>query len=69
MTDDLRDALTDIGGVGESRADEIMALLESHETSSDLDGVGEKLDEALAYAEAGRPDYAMKFVRQARDAL
>jgi len=66
--DSLRDALTDIRGVGEATADTILETLDSH-GSGVSDAVSENLRKAHDEHRNGDAEYAGKFVRRAIDAL
>lgn len=59
----MRDDLQDIHGIGEAKADEIMAVVDAHDTG----GVDRDLvEEGYAYlVEEERPGYAEKFFRRA----
>jgi len=54
----LKDDLLAIDGVGEATADKILAVVEEHQGT-------ENLQEAIAYLDAGRPDYAQKYIKKA----
>jgi hypothetical protein len=55
---ELKDDLLAIDGVGEATADKMLAVVEEHQETGNL-------EEAIAYLEAGRPDYAQKYIRKA----
>lgn len=68
MVDDLKNALQDIHGIGEVKAEEILAVVAAHgyDTSDEVRGY---LENAHDHYEAGQPGHADKFVRRALDAL
>lgn len=68
MTDDLHAALTEINGIADARADEILDVIDEHGDAPDGD-VRELVDTAWEYHAAGQHEYAAKFVRKARDQL
>ena len=59
----LHDRLTDIDGIGDSRADEILELV------GDTTGVKEDLETALAYMDNDNAEYARKFIENALEDL
>lgn len=59
MDDELKDDLTSISGVGEATAEKIMAVVDTPEGD-----VEENVSEAIAYLEAGRPGYALKYLKR-----
>ena len=67
MTDDnLRDELTEIRGVGEATADEILDVLDERD---DVDDVRDYVQEVHDHHQAGEHQYAAKYVQRAHDAL
>lgn len=58
----IKDDLMEIRGIGEAKADAIIAVLE--ETQSN-EKVASLLSDALSYYEDDRPGYAKKYVEQA----
>lgn len=60
MSDDLREALQDIDGIGPATADKVLETLADHGAG----GVPGEVGEALAYLDAGRPGYAAKYLRR-----
>lgn len=69
MATDLRDDLTEIHGVGDATADEILAVLDEHGQGGVPDTVRDHIQEAHDHHQAGEHEYAAKFVRRAVDAL
>lgn len=72
MPDDLRDALTDIHGIGDAKADQILDVVHDHDVgleSNRLAAARDAIDDALDYHEADRHEYAWKFARRAHDIL
>ena len=68
----LRDELTEIRGVGDAKADEMLDILDAHDGvdgGADVEAASEHVKSALEYAESGDVEYAVKFLRRARDAL
>lgn len=79
MDDDLHDALTDIKGVGDATADEILATVADYERARstgprdengdplfpDADGTGRLLEKAIAAAHAGEDRDAAVYLRRA----
>lgn len=63
MSDDLRDALMDIHGIGEAKAGEILDVVDEH----GRDGVPEEVREAAEHIEAGMEGTALKFLRRLMD--
>lgn len=63
---DLKDALTEIDGIGDARADEILAVIADHDTPSDVEA---HLRDAVDAHDAGQHSYAAKHTRAALDAL
>lgn len=61
----VRDDLTEIHGIGDAKADEIMAVVAEHEGAPDA--VRDNLADAVSYLDADQPEYAEKFVRRAYD--
>lgn len=61
----LKDELTDIRGIGDATADEVLAVVDNHGDSE----VEELLAEALGYFDSGKPWYARKFVEEAKEEL
>ena len=59
------DPLTDIHGIGESKAEEIRRVIDSEGNSDAKDA----LENALDYMDAGNHEYAEKFVRRAYEGL
>jgi len=55
---DLKGDLLAIDGVGEATAEKILAVVEEYQET-------EKLQEAIAYLEAGNTDYAKKYIKKA----
>lgn len=68
MADDLHDALTDIHGIGDAKAEQIRDVLDAH-ASGGTDAVREHLESAVDYHDDGQHAYAAKFVRRALAAL
>jgi hypothetical protein len=68
MSDDLRDALTDIRGVGDAKADEIMTVFDEYERGVP-DEVRSDLEAAYDYYQEGQYSYAGKFLRRAVEGL
>lgn len=64
--EELRDALTEIRGVGDATAEEILAVLDDHGADDD---VATLIEEAHDHHAAGEHQYAAKYVRRAHDAL
>jgi len=62
----LKDALQEIRGIGESKADEIMTVFEDYQQEQGEDYPPEVV-EALDYLESGNPEYAKKFLRRVVD--
>ena len=63
MSDQLKADLMDIHGIGEAKADKILAVLADHD---DAPGdVTALLEQALSAHEAGHHAYAAKYVRRA----
>lgn len=62
MADDLHAALTEIEGIGDARADEVLAVLDSHDGNSDVVGL---LEQAAEHHDDGRHAYAAKYVHEA----
>jgi hypothetical protein len=60
----MRDALTDIQGVGPKTADKIMQVVEKHETDGEC---VENVQEALGYLDEGQPGYARKYLERVVD--
>lgn len=52
---ELKDDLLAIDGVGEATAEKILAIVESHRET-------ENLEKAIAYLEAGQTGYAKKYI-------
>lgn len=73
MAEELTDELRTIDGVGEARAEEIVAIVDDHRDDQDddldVDDVRDLLESALDYHENGDHQYAEKFVRRALEAL
>lgn len=65
MADDLEDELTEIRGVGDATAEEILAVLDEYADDDVDDVVREQIQEAHDHHEAGEHQYAAKFVRRA----
>lgn len=65
MTEDLRDQLTDIRGVGDATADEIFDVLTDYEDSGVSDDLRENITAAWDYYENGQESYAEKYLRRA----
>lgn len=61
----LKDELTDIRGIGDATADEVLAVVDNH-GDSDVESL---LEEALGYFDSGKPWYARKFVEEAKEEL
>lgn len=60
----LKDDLMDIPQVGESRAEEIIEVVEEHSTDSQAQ---ENVEKALEELDEGRPGYARKFLERVVD--
>lgn len=58
----LHDELTEIQGVGDATAEKILAVVDAHDVSGELEAA---LTDAVGYHEAGQHEYAEKFVRRA----
>jgi len=56
----LKSDLQEIHGIGESKAEEILTLVEESEEYGQTANVGEAID----YIEAGHPEYALKFLKE-----
>lgn len=70
--EDLKDKLTTINGIGESRADLILDyVFEFYNWGGEdrSDELREQLETALEYLDQGRPEYAEKFIRRAHSQL
>lgn len=65
---ELKGAFMDVDGIGDARADELLAIVaaQGYDTGDELKAL---LEDALDYHEAGEHAYAEKFVRRALDAL
>lgn len=68
-TEALHAALTEISGIGDARAREILDVLAAHDSGAGTARALEALDDAISYADQGDYEYAMQFVRDARDEL
>lgn len=69
---ELHDALTDINGVGEARADEILDVLAEYNRGRDDAALREaqaNLQKAADHHAEGAHEYAQKFVERARGAV
>ncbi len=62
---ELKDALTDIKGVGPATADSILEVLEEHGGSEADTQTKSLIKNALDYIEEGNPDYARKYLERA----
>lgn len=69
MSEELHDALTEINGVGDARADDIIELVDEYGAGVDVDALRDDLEDALSYHEQGDHEYAATFVESARDRL
>jgi DNA repair protein RadC len=65
---DLHDELQTVDGVGPSKADEIVAIVED-ETDYQEEEVEQNIRQAWDYHQAGRPGYAGKYIRRAINLL
>lgn len=68
----LEDAFTDVQGVGESRAAELVAIVDAHMDATDgptLEKVQGLLQQAADAHDEGRHSYAGKYTRRALDAI
>jgi len=54
----LKDDLMQIRGIGEAKADAVLEVLEESEGSS------ENIQEAIDHIKAGKPDYALKYLKR-----
>jgi len=63
----MKDALTEINGVGDKTADKIMTVFQEHNGVSD--DVRHNLEEAMSYYESEEYEYAGKYLRRAVDGL
>jgi ribosomal protein S13 len=61
----LKDELTEIRGIGEATAEEVLAVVQEH-GESDVELL---LQEAIDYYNSGKPWYARKFVEEAKEEL
>lgn len=64
---DLHDDLTDIRGIGDATAEEIIEVVEGH--TEDNETLRDNLESALDYYEDERYGYAGKYLRRAYNAL
>lgn len=73
MADSLHEELTEIHGIGDAKADQILGIISGHDTEAAAGmGAGEVhnlLSEAEDYLEDDRPGYALKYMREARVGL
>jgi endonuclease III-like uncharacterized protein len=61
----LKDELTQIRGIGDATADEVLAVVDDY-GESDAESL---LQEAIDYYNEGKPWYARKFVEEAKEEL
>lgn len=66
MSDDLKDALTEIDGIGDVTADKICDVVAEHDNTDSA--VIENVRQAWDYYESGQGSYAGKFLRRAYEA-
>lgn len=67
MSDDLKDALTEIDGIGDVTAEKICDVVSEHDGTDST--VTENVRDAYDYYESGQESYAGKFLRRAYEAL
>lgn len=67
MSDDLHEALTEIDGIGDARAEEILDVIDDH--GRDDEELRQLLGDAVDHHRAGKHVYASKFARRARALL
>ncbi len=63
----LKDELTDIHGIGESKTEEIMTVFEDYDSTNEV--VESNLREAMDYYNNNEYEYAGKFLRRAVEGL
>jgi len=62
----MKDELTEIHGIGDAKADEILEIVESNSVDSTVE---DNLRSAWDYYQDGQYSYAEKFLRRAIEAL
>ena len=66
MSDELREELQTVRGVGDAKADEILEIVESNSVDSTVE---DNLRSAWDYYQDGQYSYAEKFLRRAIEGL